>query len=81
VLEEGAQVTLEAGLTAPYPMVGHVTSSYFSPILNRSIALAVIKGGRAKMGETVFIPMPGRDIAATVVDPVFYDRQGVKING
>lgn len=81
VPEEGAQLTLSANLTAPYEMVGHVTSAYFSPILNRSIALGVLKGGRALIGQTVYIPMPGRDIAVTVTHPVFYDREGVRING
>ena len=27
-------------------MLGHVTSSYFSPNLNKSIALAVMKSGK-----------------------------------
>ena len=32
-------------------MVGHVTSSYYSPNLNSSFALALIKGGLEKKGE------------------------------
>jgi sarcosine oxidase subunit alpha len=47
VLEEGVQlVELETSL--PMSMVGHVTSSYYSPNLGRSFALAVVKGGLAK---------------------------------
>ena len=42
VLEEGAQL-VENINKKPIEMLGHVTSSYFSPNLNKSIALAVVK--------------------------------------
>ena len=38
-------------------MLGHITSSYFSPNLNKSIALAVVKGGKNMMGKKLIIPM------------------------
>ena len=41
VLEEGAQITATEGGPPPVPMLGHVTSSYMSPTLGRSIALAL----------------------------------------
>ena len=47
ILEEGAQL-VEAVTTLPMKMVGHVTSSYYSPNLNSSFALALIKGGLQK---------------------------------
>ncbi|WP_276512993.1 glycine cleavage T C-terminal barrel domain-containing protein, partial [Burkholderia multivorans] len=66
------------GLT---PMIGHVTSSYYSPILKRSIALAVVKGGLSKMGESVAISLAnGRKINARITSPVFYDTEGVRQN-
>ena len=81
VLEEGAQVVLTPGQKAPMALVGHVTSSYHSAVLGRSIALAMVSGGRARVGETVYIPMPGSDIAVDVTSPVFYDPEGVRVNG
>ena len=39
----------------PAPTLGHVTSSYMSPNLGRSIALAVVKAGGARIGERVFV--------------------------
>ena len=54
VLEEGAQL-VEALTTLPMKMVGHVTSSYFSPNLDRSFALALIKGGLEKKVKN-FLP-------------------------
>jgi sarcosine oxidase subunit alpha len=80
VLEEGAQVVITPGQKAPMALAGHVTSSYHSAVLGRSIALAMVSGGRARMGETVYIPMPGGDITAKVTSPVFYDPEGVRVN-
>ena len=75
VLAEGAAV-VAAPDCAP-PALGHVTSSYFSAALNRPIALAMVKSGRQRMGDTVHCPRPnGKSVAARIVDSVFYDPQG-----
>ncbi len=84
VLPEGGQI-VEPNATANAegltPMIGHVTSSYYSPILKRSIALAVVKGGLSKMGESVAISLAnGRKINARITSPVFYDTEGVRQN-
>jgi glycine cleavage system aminomethyltransferase T len=34
-------------------MLGHVTSSYYSPTLKRSIAMAVVRSGHQRMGQKV----------------------------
>ncbi len=81
VLEEGAQVVATPGQTPPMKMIGHVTSSYHSAALGRSIALGVVAGGRARLGETLYVPMPDGDVAVKVVGPVFYDREGARLNG
>ncbi len=80
VLEEGAQVTAHAGQKPPMELIGHVTSSYASGVLGHSIALAVIAGGRARMGQTLYVPMPGGDLEVEVTSPVFYDPAGARIN-
>jgi len=80
VLEEGAQIVLDPNQSVPMRMVGHVTSSYWSATLGRSIALAVIEGGRARQGETVHIPMPGRMHAANIVGTVFYDPENKRLS-
>ena len=80
VLEEGAQVAAVPEQPVPMKLIGHVTSSYHSAVLGRSIALALVADGRAKLGETVYIPMPGGAIAAQVVAPVFYDTEGAKLH-
>ncbi|HEV8565376.1 MAG TPA: 2Fe-2S iron-sulfur cluster-binding protein [Actinomycetota bacterium] len=81
VLPEGAQIVLEDTGRIPMPMVGHVTSSYPSPVLGRSIALAMVQRGRELHGATVFAPLPEGTIAATVTDPVLYDPEGARRDG
>ncbi|KZL15421.1 Aminomethyltransferase [Pseudovibrio axinellae] len=80
VLEEGAQI-VEVGDTAiPAKMLGHVTSSYWSSALNRSIALALVEGGHHRDGGAVDIPMPGKTHRANVTGTVFYDPEGERLN-
>ena len=53
---EGAHIIeSEAESAPPVPMLGHLTSSYFSPNLNRSIALAMIKSGGQRIGQTLWV--------------------------
>jgi len=80
VLEEGAQVAEKRGQTPPMQLIGHVTSSYASSVLGHSIALALIAGGRARIGQTLYVPMPGGDVEVEVTAPVFYDTAGARIN-
>jgi len=80
VLEEGAQIVETPDQKPPMHLLGHVTSSYFSAVLGHSIALGVVAGGRARLGQTLHVPMPGGDIAVEVTAPVFYDPTGARIN-
>ena len=81
VLPEGAQILDEAVRTIPAPMVGHVTSSYMSPTLGRSIAMALVKGGANRIGERVHIALrDGRNITAAIASPVFFDPKGERQN-
>ena len=79
VLEEGAQIVEDTN-QKPIEMLGHVTSSYYSPNLNKSIALAVVRGGKNMMGKKLFIPMENKTISVTVADPVFLDKENKRLN-
>ncbi|HXS20777.1 MAG TPA: sarcosine oxidase subunit alpha family protein [Steroidobacteraceae bacterium] len=82
VLEEGAQIVPARQRAAVREVpIGHVTSSYHSAILGRSIALALVTSGRSRLGETLYVSMPDGDIPVQVVSPVFYDAQGSRLNG
>lgn len=77
VLPEGGQIVNDQSSETPTPMVGHVTSSYWSPILERSIALALVKNGFQRMGETIYIALgTGEFIPAKIGSTVFYDANG-----
>ena len=79
VLSEGAQM-----LSSPEnnQMLGHITSSYFSPILNRSIAMGLVRDGLNKIGDKVVVATAdGKRIDATIGTYVFYDPDGSKMNG
>jgi sarcosine oxidase subunit alpha len=81
LLDEGAQIVATAGQSPPMQMIGHVTSSYASATLGRSIALAMLKDGRNLIGQTLYVPMPDGEIAVQVAAPVFYDPAGARLNG
>lgn len=81
VLTEGAQILNQAPTGPTAPMVGHVTSSYMSPTLGRSIAMAMVKGGHNRMGERVYVSMQGgRTATATIASPVFFDPKAERQN-
>ncbi len=80
VLQEGAQIVADPNQPKPMTMLGHVTSSYWSEALGRSIALAVVAGGHDRMGETLHIPMPDRTITAKVTGTVFYDPENTRLS-
>jgi sarcosine oxidase, subunit alpha len=80
VLEEGAQIVADPNQPVPMTMIGHVTSSYWSATLGRSIAIALVAGGKGRMGETLHIPMPDQTHRAKVSGMVFYDPEGARLN-
>lgn len=76
VLPDGAHAVAEVRPSPPMKTIGHVTSSYWSPTLSRSIAMALIENGRLRMGDTLSFPLQDRVVRAKVVEPVFYDKEG-----
>ena len=84
LLREGTQLVAQGPRLGPtpVPMLGHVTSSYRSPGLGYTFALAMVSGGRAMRGRTIHAVLPDGSLAPVeVVDPVFYDREGARRDG
>ncbi len=79
ILEEGAQIVADIN-KSPIEMLGHVTSSYYSPNLQKSIALGVVRGGKNMIGQKLIIPMEKKNINVTVADPVFLDKENKRLN-
>ncbi|MCY3755118.1 MAG: sarcosine oxidase subunit alpha, partial [Alphaproteobacteria bacterium] len=81
VLQEGAQIIEAPRGTPPVPMLGHVTSSYWSAAMGRGFALALVKGGRSRHGDRVWVSATTGESRVQIVDPVFYDREGARLDG
>ncbi|MEW2259646.1 2Fe-2S iron-sulfur cluster-binding protein [Streptomyces sp. NPDC047869] len=82
LLPEGAQIIATGDIPAPpVPMLGHVTSSYRSDALQRTFALALVRSGTERIGETLYVPLDGRTVPVTVTDPVLFDKEGTRRDG
>jgi sarcosine oxidase subunit alpha len=58
-----------------------VTSTYHSPTMGRGIAMGLVHHGPDRMGEVLEFPrLDGGIIKARIVDPVFFDKEGTKLN-
>ncbi|NEK59463.1 FAD-dependent oxidoreductase [Geodermatophilus sabuli] len=85
LLPEGSQIVEFAAdgqlPPPPVPMLGHVTSSYRSAELGRPFALALVKGGRARIGGTVHVPVNGTLVPVEVTGAVLVDPEGARRDG
>jgi sarcosine oxidase subunit alpha len=85
VLPEGSQIVqfcVDDQLPPPpVTMLGHVTSSYRSAELERPFALALVKGGRSRIGETVHVPVNGTLVPVEVTGSVLVDPEGARRDG
>ena len=84
VIPEGAQIVDDAnikvseagGYDPKVTLLCHITSSYYSAFLGRSIAMAVISDGRNRIGQTLYAFSQGKLIPFTVADSsVFVDAK------
>ncbi len=84
-LPEGTQL-IEQGISVnpadgPVPMQGFVTSSYHSAALGRSFALALIKNGRNRIGETLVAAAGDQLLDVVVAETVLFDSEGARKDG
>ena len=65
----------------PQPMLGHITSWCFSPHADAWIGLALVAGGRARHGETLWAvsPLVNAAVQVTIGPPVFVDAAGARL--
>jgi len=80
VLLEGAQVLEGSSLTAETRSLGHVTSSYHSAFLGRSIAMAVVSGGAQRADQRLHAFARGKATPVKVAGSVFVDPKGERQN-
>jgi sarcosine oxidase subunit alpha len=81
VIPEGAALTRSAG-APPMAIDGHVSSSGWSATLGVSLGLALMRGGRARIGEELDVPLlDGRVARVRLVSPAHYDPKGARRDG
>jgi sarcosine oxidase subunit alpha len=80
-IPRGAKLVADPDRAAPNPMLGHVTSWCWSPNMDAWIALALLSGGRARHGETLWAVSPLADarVRVTVGPPAFIDPEGARL--
>lgn len=88
VLPEGTQLTPGASdkwggaaAAGSAAMIGHVTSSYWSPALKRGFALALVQQGRDRIGSSITAELENGRIPVSVVSPQMFDREGARQHG
>ena len=80
VVDEGAQIVGDPAPPLGTPALGHVSSSYMSATLGRSFALALVAGARSRLGQTLFATTREGTAAVKLVEPIFYDKEGARLN-
>ncbi|MGE5169261.1 MAG: sarcosine oxidase subunit alpha family protein [Rudaea sp.] len=80
-MPRGAKLVSDPGHALPAPMQGHVTSWCDSPHVGASIALALLAGGRARHGETLWAvsPLTNAKARVKVGPPCFIDPAGERL--
>ncbi|MDN6302102.1 MAG: 2Fe-2S iron-sulfur cluster-binding protein [Brachybacterium sp.] len=78
IIEADTPVTPDRG---PVPMIGQVTSSYRSAVLDRTFALALIQDGHQRIGDIVRAPLGGRLVDAEITSHILYDPEGKRRDG
>ena len=82
-IPKGAQIVESSDSKPPAQTRGHVTSSCYSPVLDKEIGLALIADGRQVVGKEYYAasPLTGRSVPVKVVHHVFYDLEGELVRG
>ncbi|GGK45215.1 hypothetical protein Ppa06_00920 [Planomonospora parontospora subsp. parontospora] len=82
LIPEGTQLVEHERLPAPpVRSLGHVTSSYLGAGLGRTFALALVSGGRDRIGDRIFAVLDGGQAPVAVASPVLYDPEGARRDG
>ncbi len=64
-------------------VIGHLTTSIYSPTLNMWIALGLLRNGHQRYDDTIWVvsPIAGQSTEVKVRSTNFYDETGERLNG
>ena len=79
----GAHIVEANSRAEPNESIGHVTAFCYSPILAKYIALALVRGGKARHGQRAFVadPLRNRYGPVEIVSHHFFDPEGSRMHG
>ncbi|MCA0012953.1 sarcosine oxidase subunit alpha [Mesorhizobium sp. B292B1B] len=82
-LNGGAHIVEELDESNPHGSIGHITACCYSPALGKHIALALVKGGKARHGSRAHVsdPLRNRFGPVEIVSNHFYDPDGSRMHG
>jgi sarcosine oxidase subunit alpha len=82
-IKAGAQLVENPDAPPPVAMQGHVTSIAYSCVLDHSIALALLTGGKQREGDELYAAFSLRSeaVKVRVVSPHFVDPDGRRMRG
>ena len=82
-IPRGAQLVVNPARPKPVRMLGHVTSTCYSPNLDQYIALALLDDAERYRGEILCAcsPLTGENVPVEVTHPVFIDPAGERARG
>ena len=82
-LNGGSHIVEQLDEANPHGSIGHITACCYSPALGKYIALALVKGGKARHGTRAFAsdPLRGRFGPVEIVSNHFYDLDGSRMHG
>lgn len=66
---------------SPIGSEGYVTSSGYSPLLGRGVALGMVRGGRSRVGEVLDLVSGGMRGRVEITTPRAYDPSGERLHG
>ena len=84
-IEEGQHVieqnTLPRNINKPVDYLGHITSSYYSPTLNRYIAMGLLKNGNRLIGKKLYVSKSSgvENTEVEIVKPIFLDPENKRL--
>ena len=82
-IPRGAQIVWNPTVKKPVQMLGHVSSTCFSPNLENYIALALLEDADAYQGKLLYAssPLSNTHVPVRVVPSVFIDPEGARARG
>ena len=82
-MPRGAKLVADPDAPLPNPILGHVTSWCFSPHLDAWIGLALLAGGGARHGASLWAvsPLATARVRVAVGPPCFIDPDGERLRG